>query len=203
MTLDRLSTLELAANPVKEQSRLPEASQLIITLLDLEKSAKKDQVSYSFLDLIGCWNLRFITGTKKTREKASILLGKGKYIPQLVKIQITYSQDESSHSDMGRVENSVRFLMLQLSLSGPVKFVAPRNILAFDFTQLKFKVFNWTIYDGYISNGAIREQEFYQAKIKQQAFFSYFIITKTAIAARGRGGGLALWGKDQSTTALK
>jgi hypothetical protein len=38
-------------------------------------------------------------------------------------------------------------------------------------------------------------QQFYQDSIKKQAFFAFFVITPDLIAARGRGGGLALWTK--------
>ena len=32
--------------------------------------------------------------------------------------------------------------------------------------------------------------------LKEQAFFNYFYFSKNLIAARGKGGGLALWGRD-------
>lgn len=196
MTSSQLSLIERAASLTSERSDLPDSSQVVESLLYLEKLAKKEKIDYSFSDLIGSWKLRFITGTKKTRKRAGIVLGAGRYIPQLIQIQIRYEPDPDGNSDTGRVQNSVRLAFLVFSLTGPVKFLKPKNILAFDFTAMTIKVFGLKIYDGYIFNGANREQEFYQTKISQQAFFSYFLITEKLIVARGRGGGLALWVKN-------
>ena len=40
-----------------------------------------------------------------------------------------------------------------------------------------------------------KEESFYTDKISHQAFFAYFYLSEGAIAARGRGGGLALWSR--------
>ena len=194
MKSDRLSLLKQAANP-NDRHDLPKPAELVEALLDLEKSAKKEKINYNFAELIGCWNLRFITGTKKSRQKAGIALGAGRYIPQFIKIQITYKQDVDS-SNTGRVTNAVKVAMLDLCLNGPVEFISPKNILAFDFTSLRVKIFGLEIYDGYIQNGATKEKDFYNARLAERAFFSYFVIQKKAIAARGKGGGLALWVRD-------
>ena len=194
MTSSRLSLLKQAAKDKGDRNSLPNSEELVEALLSIEKSAKKEQKSRNFADLLGCWNLRFITGTKKSRQKAGIALGGGRYIPKFIKIQITYEKDPAS-IDTGKVTNSVRVAFLDLSLSGPVEFIAPKNILAFDFTSLTLKIFSWKIYDNYIGNGAVREKEFYTSKLADRAFFSYFLIEENAIAARGKGGGLALWGR--------
>ena len=76
-----------------------------------------------------------------------------------------------------------------------VKFLAKKNILAFDFTKATVQILGKTIYNNYIRGGKKSEETFYQKKVKNQAFFGYFFITEKAIAARGRGGGLAIWGK--------
>ena len=78
-------------------------------------------------------------------------------------------------------------------LTGPVKFYAKTNILAFDFTQIKVSVSGFNLYTGYIRNGKNREADFCQQSIKEQAFFTYFLVNNSCIAARGKGGGLALW----------
>ena len=195
MTSSRLSLLKQAASNANNRNKRPNSSELVEALLDAEKSAKKAKNSYSLADLVGCWNLRFITGTKRSRQKAGIVLGAGRYIPQFVKIQIRYELDPNV-PNIGRVTNSVRIAVLDLSLSGPIEFISPKNILAFDFTSLKLEVFGWKIYDNYLGNGAVRDKEFYDTKLADRAFFSYFMIQDNAIAARGKGGGLALWGRN-------
>ena len=194
MVSNNLSLIKRAAN-TSNKSDLPDSYKLVESLLALEKAAKKEKIEHNFLDLVGTWNLRFITGTKKTRNRAGIVLGAGRYIPQLIKIQITYDHNSQSIPNGGRVKNSVRLAGLNLSLTGPVKFIPQKNILAFDFTAMTVNVFGIKIYDGYVGKGNTREQEFYQTKISQQAFFSYFLIQEKFIAARGKGGGLALWSR--------
>ena len=187
--------LQQAANYFLDQSNLPSSSEVVNALLEAEKFAKKEKINYSWESLIGNWRLCFVTGTKKTRKKAGIVLGAGKYLPRFVKISLNYFPSEESSENQGNVENCVNVGGLQLSLTGPVKFIAPKNILAFDFTRMKLKLFGLTFYDGYIRGGKTKETSFYTDKISQQAFFAYFFVTDSAIAARGRGGGLALWTK--------
>lgn len=188
------SLLKIVANLYENSSDLPEPSRLVTALLEQEKVSKKGKISYSFADLIGCWKLRFITGTKKTRKKAGIVLGSGRYIPRLIKIQIVYQGDRLN---TGRVTNSVNTAGVSLSLTGPIKFTSGKNILAFDFTTIKITVFGISIYNGYLKNGREKEAEFEGQSLKNQAFFSYFFISDNAIAARGRGGGLALWTREK------
>ena len=192
----KISLLEQAVNPTIERANLPNSSEVVKALLALEKNAKKEKLSYSFANLIGSWNLRFITGTKKTRKKAGIVLGAGRYIPKLVKIQVTYNSDRQSTVNTGRVKNSVKLGLFSLSLTGPIKFMPQQNILAFDFTTITITAFGFKLYDSYLKNGARKETEFYQTAIKHQAFFRYFTIQENIIAARGRGGGLALWSRE-------
>jgi hypothetical protein len=175
----------------------PEA--VVTTLLELEKSAKKDKQYYSLQQLCGTWRLYFITGTKKTRQKAGIVLGAGRYLPEFIKIKLRYSieVDSAVKSDLetGKVENSVEFAGLQLILAGRTKFLATRNILVFDFTKIEVRVGGLSLYRGYIRGGESKEKEFVRESVSKQAFFSYFLVSETAISARGRGGGLALWRK--------
>ena len=193
--METTSILEQAA---KSNSK-PSSNAVVAALLEAEKSAKKTKTRYSFEQLTGNWRLCFITGTKKTRQKAGIVLGAGRYIPEWVaKIQIAYAAEpvagEAENSNIGRVENSVQVGAIELTLSGPTKFL-PNNILAFDFTRITVKLLGKTVYQGYIRGSQAREAEFFSLSVGKQAFFAYFLVEKGIIAARGRGGGLALWGR--------
>lgn len=197
-----LHLLKQAVSLETDKSDLPKPSKVVTALLELEKNAKKKQTNPSFSDLIGCWNLRFITGTKKTRKRAGVILGAGQYIPRFISIKITYEGDEKallqnrqSLDNTGRVKNSVKLGFMELSLTGPA-MLAHKSIMAFDFTSMKFAAFGFKLYDGYIRNGETREANFYRQTIKEQAFFNYFYVSENFIAARGRGGGLALWGRE-------
>jgi hypothetical protein len=195
--LDEMSIVEQAAIDKNSKTKLPYSSQVVNALLKLEKNLKNEQDSSCLSDLAGSWNLRFITGTNKTRKKAGIILGAGKYIPKLIKIKITY-KTEPSTVNIGQVINFVKLAFLELSLTGPIRFLPQKRILAFDFTYLKISVWGLNLYQGYIQNGLQREIKFTEKELKQQAFFKYFVIKDNFIAARGRGGGLALWSREES-----
>ncbi len=171
----------------------PESKAVVEALIAAEKAAKQTKVNYSYSQLIGNWRLGFITGTKKTRKRAGVVLGAGRFLSKLVKIQLSYSQSESQ--DKGNVENSVQFGLLKIVLTGPVKFWNNKNILAFDFTKMRLSLSGLKLYQGYIRGGKDRENNFDNQTLKQQAFFTYFLIEDNYIAARGKGGGLALWTK--------
>ncbi|MGB7708935.1 MAG: hypothetical protein WBL95_05210 [Microcoleus sp.] len=193
-----METTSILEQATKSNSK-PSADVVVAALLAAEKSAKKTKPRYSFNQLTGNWQLCLITGTKKTRKKAGIVLGAGRYIPQwIAKISIAYAAEPvaegEENSEIGRVENSVKVGTMELTLSGPTKFL-PNNILAFDFTRITVKLLGKTVYQGSIRGGEAREAEFLSLSVGKQAFFAYFLVEDGIIAARGRGGGLALWGR--------
>ncbi|MBE9188735.1 hypothetical protein IQ270_29935 [Microcoleus sp. LEGE 07076] len=176
----------------------PSPAAVVAALLEAEKDARKNKNCYAFEQLTGKWQLCLITGTKKTREKAGIVLGAGRYIPEWVaKIQIAYSAEPvagaAADIETGKVENSVQVGAIELTLSGPTKFLVNKNILAFDFTRITVKLLGKTVYQGFIGGGESREADFLSLSVGKQAFFAYFLVDDEVIAARGRGGGLALW----------
>ncbi len=184
----------------------PPADAVVNALLQAEKTAKQQHSSVqpTYTQLLGTWRLGFITGTKRTRQRAGVVMGAGRFLPNWIKIHITYGKgSEEAHPDIaadtwGTTQNSVSFGALQLTLTGPTRFWTHRHILAFDFTRMTLRVAGLTLYSGYIRGGQQREAEFYQQSLKQQAFFSYFLVQPNCIAARGRGGGLAVWTRLES-----
>ncbi|MEB3216923.1 MAG: hypothetical protein VKN72_11950 [Nostocales cyanobacterium 94392] len=183
---------EFLQNKVK---KAPASEAVVKALIEAEKTAKQTKVNYSYSQLIGNWRLGFITGTKKTRKRAGVVLGAGRFLPKLVKIQLTYSQSETSQ-EQGNVENSVELGLFKIVLTGSVQFWSKKNILAFDFTRMALSLSGLNLYQGYIRGGKDREATFYKQTLKQQAFFTYFLVEDNYIAARGKGGGLALWAKE-------
>jgi hypothetical protein len=179
----------------------PAAKAVVEALLRAEKTAKQTQVRHTYSQLLGTWRLGFITGTKRSRQRAGVILGAGRFLPSWVKIHLSYSQSESSQ-EQGTVQNSVEFGPLQLVLTGPTRFWSKMNILAFDFTRMKVSLFGLKLYDGYVRGGQNREAHFWEQSLKKQAFFTYFMVQNQSIAARGRGGGLALWTKASYSKVL-
>jgi hypothetical protein len=93
------------------------------------------------------------------------------------------------------VHNQVKLGPLALTLSGPTSFLSANGILSFDFTRITLKLNKKILYSGFVRGGVAQESQFHQLTLKQQAFFRFFWATPQGIAARGKGGGLALWAK--------
>jgi hypothetical protein len=178
----------------------PSPKEVVNSLIEAEKQARKTNPNYQFQDLIGTWRLCFITGTKKSRQSLEKFIGSGFYVPFFSHILITYSPLDSQlnlnlDSFKAKVENRVKVGLVEFQLTGPAKFIPKKNILAFDFTNLTFLLLGKKIYSGDIRGGKKSEDSFYKNSIASQAFFAYFLVGENLIAARGRGGGLALWGR--------
>lgn len=182
----------------------PQASDFVVALKALEK--QKPATPSAYADLLGIWQLYFITGTQQVRKTSGGGLNSGRFLPQWVKIQLRYTDNvelfkesltsESAKGLSGAVENSVQLGAVKLILTGPVQFYPKRQILAFDFTRIQIKLFQRSLYRGFIRGGKGREANFLGQTLKEQAFFKYFLIQSDCIAARGRGGGLAVWVKE-------
>ena len=187
------NAIEQAANYLQNKSAKPPESKAVVEeLIAAEKAAKQTKIDHSFSQLTGNWRLGFITGTKKTRKRAGVVLGAGRFLSKLVKIQLSYSKSED-YLDKGSVDISVQFGLLKIVLTGPVQFWSKKNILAFDFIRMQLSLSGLNLYQGYIRNGKDREESFDKQTLKEQAFFTYFLVEDNYIAARGKGGGLALW----------
>jgi hypothetical protein len=175
----------------------PGSDSLVTELVALEKRVRRLKERYGYEQLLGTWRLGWVTGTVKTRQQAGTVLGAGRFVPGFLKIQLAYQATDLA-AGQGTVQNSVSLGPLRLELTGPTQFWPQTNSLAFDFTRLQIRVGNVTLYGGSVRGGAKREAEFHTQTLKDQAFFSYFYVDTAALAARGRGGGLALWVKSSA-----
>lgn len=178
------------------EGQRPAPAAVVEALLQAEKASRRTRQhpecpADDYSQLLGTWQLRFITGTKRAKQRAGIVLGAGRWLPSWVQIQITYCSTDIANQ--GWIENAVKVGALQLTVAGPTRFWAPQTILSFDFPQLDLRCAGLTLYSGYVGQGAAKAARFYDQPLKQQAFFHYFLIQDNLIAARGRGGGLAIW----------
>ena len=187
------SVLDWLKNPDRNPERL---ADLLAALLHLEKQSKKDPNRNSGYDFLGTWCLKFIS--QKSSSKSSQAKGKvGKVLPSWINIQLSYesSSDTPLDENRGLIRNQVRVGMLQLELSGPWMYDAKRRIMAFDFLFLRISSLGRTLLSIPVRGGQKSETDFWTKPLKDKAFFSYFCVTPEAIAARGRGGGIALWSR--------
>ncbi|TAF07170.1 MAG: hypothetical protein EAZ77_10565 [Nostocales cyanobacterium] len=185
-TPDFFSTLTQTAAAYRQGNKLPGADLVVNALLQAEKTAKQQRLNYPFDSLIGKWRLCFATGTKKVRKRGGIILGKGFYVPKLAAAYISFSADSE-------ITNQAKLGSLLLKLTGPAQYLGKKNLLAFDFTQMEISLFGRVVYDQRIRSGKVESEDFYHQPIAKLPFFAFFLATEDLIAARGRGGGLAIW----------
>ncbi len=181
-----------------QKSDRPTAEIMVNALLQAEKAAKQQRLTYPFESLLGQWRLCFATGTKKVRKRGGIILGKGFYLPKFAKAQISFSTTSDITSGKGEINNSAQLSSLLLKLTGPAQYLGKKNLLAFDFTRMQISLFGRIVYSGNIRGGKKPTEDFYNQPIAKLPFFAFFLVTEDFIAARGRGGGLALWIRETS-----
>jgi hypothetical protein len=174
----------------------PAAAAVVLALVEAERAAKQQRLHYDLAALMGQWQLYFVAN-KRARRQGEGLVGKGWYVPKLVPAQISFGAADSEGAP-GRVTigNQVKLGPLALKLTGPAQYPGKKNLLAFDFTQMQLLLGPRSLYQGNIRGGKAESEtwaEFSSKSIGQLPFFAFFLVTEDLIAARGRGGGLALW----------
>lgn len=205
-----------------ESETAPKLADVSQQLQDCEKRALKVRQSIALTDLLGSWRLMFVLRPVKKSKRGFLkpLAQKRqeKLMPSWISIQISFWQDTSEGEEnsaeftsdeaaslavetstqiqskpRGQVENCVQLGPISLTLSGPFCYHPQRNLLAFDFLQAVLKLQERSLLSFPIRGGAAAIEQFWDQPLKDQAFFRYFLATSEAIAARGRGGGIALW----------
>jgi len=197
--VDFLTVLTQAADAA--QSQRPATKSVVAALLQAEKAAKQHRLSYPFSSLQGTWKLCFTTGTRKAR-RGGIALGRGFYMPKISPAQIGFAAADMSASEgigegqskPGEITNQIQVAGLKLRLTGLCRYMDKKNLLAFDFNQMQITAFDRPFYRG--SMGNQKDPTFFERPIAKLPFFSFFLVTEDYIAARGRGGGLALWSRE-------
>jgi hypothetical protein len=197
-TVPNLNAAESLDSLDKQFSGLTSASprlpgrDIVEALLTLEKDTKQQRSRYVIYSLVGDWRLVFATSGK---IRPSDRRRSGFYWPKITPAQISFHPKPESENPQGPplcIQNQIRLGQLELTLSGFARYLEPKNLLAFDFTQLQVQIFNKTLYQGKFPSQTTAEN-FAEQPIGKLAFFSFFAVRDRWIAARGKGGGLAIW----------
>lgn len=167
---------------------------MVAALQAAETAARREKLTISFTSLLGEWRLCFATGASRPK-RSKVVLGKGYYFPKFTPATITFTRDDDT-SITGTVSNQLRVGTVQFKFTGPCRYSGKKNLLAFDFTEIQIKILGATIYQGKIRSGKRAGLDFSTLSIADLPFFAFFWASETGIAARGRGGGLALWVRD-------
>ncbi len=186
-------------NRAAKSSDRPTTDVMIATLQAAEIAARREQLAIPFESLLGEWRLCFATRVNKDRQRGGIKLGRGYYFPKLTPASITFTGDLAS-SPLGTITNQLSVGLIQILFTGPCRYPGKKNLLAFDFTQIQLKILGTTVYQGKIRSGKIGTRDFAASSIANLPFFAFFWVSTNGIAARGRGGGLALWVRDELST---
>ena len=190
---DPQAVLQQVATAYRNHHRdRPQPKLVVDALLQAEKAAKQQRLSYSFDQLIGLWQLCFSTGTRKLKQRGGIALGKGFYLPQLTPAFIGFRASDSPANPL-EITNQIQVSGLKLKLTGPARYLDKKNLLAFDFTQMQISALGRPLYTGNFRSGKAKTEAFADQPISKLPFFAFFLVTDELIAARGRGGGLAIW----------
>jgi hypothetical protein len=179
-----LGVLDQAIAPMNR----PAAAAVVSALLQAEQATKRDRLQFDSAQLLGTWRLYFVTSGKvKLGDKRL----RGFYLPGFLPASIGFAPGNESPIE---VTNQVNVGLVKLKLTGPARYEARKNLVPFDFTRLEVKVLDRSVYQGKFPSP--REgQVFREIAIGKLPFFAFFQINDRFIAARGRGGGLAMWVK--------
>jgi hypothetical protein len=171
-----------------------DAKSMTTALQQAETTARREKLAIPFAGLAGEWRLCFATGASKSPKKLGIKLGKGYYVPKFVVASIAFMPDLES-TTVGTVTNQLQVGGLGIKFTGPCSYPGKKNLLVFDFTQIQINLLGRQVYQAKIRGG--KTEDTLPKSIVKMPFFAFFWATPTEIAARGRGGGLAIWVKDE------
>jgi hypothetical protein len=174
----------------------PQPNVVKAALLQAEVATRRQSLVHPFSSLQGAWRLGFVVQARK-QAKGGVTLGSGFYAPAFAPAQISFAA-RSEAANWGEIGNQVTFAGIRFRLTGPCRYLGKKNLLAFDFTRMQVDLLGQTVYQGGFRKGTAGQTAFEERAIAQLPFFAFIYASDVAIAARGRGGGLALWVRQQS-----
>lgn len=169
------AALDTLAESALERKTPPEEVFEAIRILERAPSGAG---SSGFEELLtGDWRLIYTTGTKKTEDE----IGRVNYVP------ITAVQ----RFDMEKryIRNGIYLGPISLEFEGSLRWLEDRQRLEFDFEELKICGFTLPLPDWLRAQAGMRSSMPY----KKQPAFNFVAVDKRIAAARGAGGGVALW----------
>lgn len=186
------ATLKLAAHPPHGEPR-PNRQTLTEALLTQEQQAKQSGWTMAMDNVLGTWQLRF-TAPKQSIHKAGPSAGKGFYVPGVVNATLKFWSDPERPTGLA-IQNQLNVFGLKLRFVGPAKLLPNKTLLAFDFESLQVGLGNVTVLSIPVRAGRKDSPTFETMPIGKLPFFAFFAADDGYLAARGRGGGLALWSR--------
>ncbi len=153
-------------------------------LLDLEVSARKDSSGIEFDSLLGLW--RFVLVWKKGADTEDSISSS---LLRLFSASLELSKDQSNEEALKfYIINSIQFGVLAIKFIGFGDLKGPQPLLPFYFERIELA----------LGKSVLISRQLDIPDEKQRPFFALIAMEESEkwLAARGRGGGLALWMKD-------
>ncbi|CAL1126717.1 unnamed protein product [Cladocopium goreaui] len=171
----RAAALRSLAASALTRETAPEEVFEAIRVLEKAKNRSGDSGFSKYLT--GEWRLIYTTGTKKTEDE----VGRINYVP------ITAVQ----RFDMEKkfIRNGVYLGPISLEFEGSFRWIEDQRRLEFDFEELKVAGFSLDLPDWLRSMAGMKSSTPY----KKQPAFNFVAVDDQIAAARGAGGGVALW----------
>jgi hypothetical protein len=169
---------------------LPDSAEL----LNLERGSRRQGTALVTADLLGIWRLQRVwprQGGEPSGPSSALLRGLG------ARLEINAAGAPSAYPDtpwpgpasasgpgdrLGLV-NAVSLGPLELRFEGRALLAGPRPLLWFGFDQLQLR----------FGSQVLLQRPLPPAAAQRQPFFALIGMGPGWLAARGRGGGLALW----------
>jgi hypothetical protein len=174
----------------------PTAAATVMALLQTEESIRQTRTQFTESDLLGNWRLHFVSAGKVNLISKRL---RGFFLPSFLPAQIGFQRSDMNDSAPLCVTNQITIGLIQLKFTGPARFESKKNLLGFDFIRLEIIALGQRVYEGAVPSSRTN-QKFQDIAIGKLPFFAFFAVTDGFIAARGRGGGLAMWVKQSESS---
>jgi hypothetical protein len=176
---------------------LPDSAEL----LNLERDSRRQGTGLVAADLLGIWRLQRVwprQGGEPSGPSSALLRGLGARLeihPAGPPSAALATPGPASTPGLGEglgLVNAVGLGPLELRFEGRARLAGPRPLLWFGFDQLQLR---W-------GSQVLLQRPLPLAAPQRQAFFALIGKGPGWLAARGRGGGLAVWQLQAPTQAL-
>jgi hypothetical protein len=147
-------------------------------LLALEQQVRRQGTGLKPIDLVGCWQLQLVwpKGRIESNQLSSTLL-------RSLGARLIIATASSVEGGL-TIANVVNLGSLQLRFDGSARLIGKRPLLQFSFSHLEFR----------LGGTVLLRRALAPVASQRLPFFALIARDRNGwLAARGRGGGLALW----------
>ena len=153
-------------------------------LKELEKNARIEGSGIEFESLLGLWKFNSVwkQGSDTEDSISSTLL-------QVLSASLELRKDtKNAEEERFTIANAIKLGLLTLRFSGYANLERKQPLLPFSFDCIQIKLASWTIL----------KRSLAKTDHKKRPFFALIAIDSNGnwLSARGKGGGLALWLKE-------